>query len=61
MTFHSYSIKLKPHKQKHGAKQSSWYNAGMLIRLESKKGKMIPTLFDERQLGIATREQFEVR
>ena len=35
-------------------------NEGVLIRLESKKGMIIPTLFDERQLGIATREQIEV-
>jgi len=34
---------------------------GLLIRLESKQGGIIPTLFDERQLGIATREQIEVR
>ncbi len=34
---------------------------GVLIRLESKKGKIIPTLYDERQLGIATREKIEVR
>src|SRR6266478_1174323 len=33
----------------------------VLIRLESKKGKIVATLFDERQLGIATREQIEVR
>jgi hypothetical protein len=34
---------------------------GMLIRLESKKGEIVATLFDERELGIATREQIEVR
>lgn len=34
---------------------------GLLIRLESKKGSIIATLFDERQLGIATREHIEVR
>lgn len=33
----------------------------LLIRLESKQGGIVPTLFDERQLGIATREQIEVR
>jgi hypothetical protein len=34
---------------------------GMLIRLESKKDEIVATLFDERELGIATREQIEVR
>jgi len=34
---------------------------GTLIRLENKKDKIVATLFDERQLGIATREQIEVR
>jgi predicted ATP-dependent endonuclease of OLD family len=34
---------------------------GILIRLKSKKDKIVATLFDERQLGIATREQIEVR
>jgi AAA15 family ATPase/GTPase len=34
---------------------------GLLIRLESKKGSIVATLFDERQLGIATREHIEVR
>lgn len=29
---------------------------GMLIRLENKKGKVVPTLFDEQELAIATRE-----
>lgn len=43
------------------AAQEDKQNEGILIRLESKKGKIIPTLFDERQLGIATREQIEVR
>ncbi len=43
------------------ATQEDAQNEGVLIRLESKKGKIIPTLFDERQLGIATREQIEVR
>lgn len=33
----------------------------MLIRLENKQGEIIPTLFDERRLSIATREQIEVR
>lgn len=33
----------------------------MLIRLEMKQGEIIPTLFDERRLSIATREQVEVR
>ncbi len=34
---------------------------GLLIRLESIKGDIVSTLFDERQQGIATREQIEVR
>jgi len=34
---------------------------GLLIRLESIKGEIASTLFDERQQGIATREQIEVR
>lgn len=34
---------------------------GMLIRLETKKGEIVATLFDERELHIATREQIEVR
>jgi ABC-type lipoprotein export system ATPase subunit len=36
-------------------------SAGMLIRLEAKKNKIAATLFDERELEIATREQIEVR
>lgn len=43
------------------AAQEDAQNEGLLIRLESKKGKIVPTLFDERKLGIATREQIEVR
>lgn len=34
---------------------------GLLIRLESKMDKIVPTLFNARQLGIATREHIEVR
>jgi hypothetical protein len=34
---------------------------GILIRLESIKGDIVSALFDERQQGIATREQIEVR
>lgn len=34
---------------------------GLLIRLESKKDGIRSTLFDKRRLGIATREQIEVR
>lgn len=34
---------------------------GLLIRLDLKKAKIVPTLFDERELAIATREQIEVR
>ncbi len=39
--------------------QEDTQNAGLLIRLESKKGKIVATLFDEQELGIATREQIE--
>ncbi|RRR76347.1 MAG: hypothetical protein EI684_03100 [Candidatus Viridilinea halotolerans] len=34
---------------------------GMLIRLERKKDEIAATLFNERKLSIATREQIEVR
>ena len=34
---------------------------GMLIRLDEKKGKIVATEFDERELGIVTREEIEVR
>jgi hypothetical protein len=34
---------------------------GLLIRLESKKGEIGITLYDERKLTIATREHIEVR
>lgn len=34
---------------------------GLLIRLESIQNDIVPTIFDERQLGIATRERIEVR
>jgi AAA15 family ATPase/GTPase len=43
------------------AAQEDTQNEGMLIRLESKKGKIVATLFDEKELGIAIREQIEVR
>ncbi len=34
---------------------------GMLIRMEKKGSSIVPTLFDERRLSIATREQIEIR
>jgi hypothetical protein len=34
---------------------------GMLIRLENRKGEIVPILFDEERLAIATREDLEVR
>jgi hypothetical protein len=43
------------------AAQEDSQNEGLLIRLEVKKGRIVPTLYDERQLGIARREQIEVR
>jgi uncharacterized protein YjeT (DUF2065 family) len=36
-------------------------NEGLLIRLSEKEGQIIPTLFDERRLSIATEEEIEVR
>ncbi len=43
------------------AAQEENQNEGMLIRLEYKQGEVAATLFDERQMGIATRERIEVR
>ncbi len=43
------------------AAQDDKLEEGMLIRLESKKGKVNATLFNEQKLAIATREQIEVR
>ncbi len=40
---------------------SSKQEDGMLIRLSLRKDEVVATLFDERKLGIATREQIEVR
>ncbi len=34
---------------------------GVLIRLETQDGEVVPVTFDERKLSIATREQIEVR
>jgi ABC-type multidrug transport system ATPase subunit len=34
---------------------------GTLIRLENKKGKIVPVSYDEKELNIATRDQIEVR
>jgi hypothetical protein len=34
---------------------------GMLVRLVNKKGLIVPTFFDEKDLAIATRDQIEVR
>jgi len=34
---------------------------GVLIRLKNQKGQIVVTEFDERRLGIATREEIEVR
>lgn len=43
------------------AMQDSGDEEGLLIRLENKQGKIGTTLFDNRRLGIATREHVEVR
>lgn len=43
------------------AAQEDSQDEGKLIRLEVKKGRIVPTLYDQRQLGIATHEQIEVR
>ncbi len=45
----------------HNAARAEQSTEGLLIRLESKKGEIAATLYDERELGIATREQIEVR
>src|SRR6266516_4574424 len=36
------------------ASQEDTQNEGVLVRLENKKGKIVATLFDEKELGIAT-------
>jgi hypothetical protein len=43
------------------AAQEDNRNEGLLIRLESKRGEIVATLFDERKLELAAREQIEVR
>ena len=43
------------------AAQEDKQEEGMLIRLSLKKDEIGATLFDEEELGIATREQIEVR
>src|SRR5258708_9621641 len=43
------------------AAQEKKQEDGMLIRLSLRKDEVVATLFDERKLGIATREQIEVR
>ncbi len=35
--------------------------AGLLIRLENRRGKIIPTIFSQQELSIATQDQIEVR
>lgn len=43
------------------AAQENEKEEGVLIRLENKKGIVYPTVFDEDNLAIITREQIEVR
>ena len=43
------------------AAQENKQEEGVLIRLENKKGTVLPIIFDEDKLAIATREQIEVR
>jgi ABC-type cobalamin/Fe3+-siderophores transport system ATPase subunit len=43
------------------AAEESEQEQGVLIRLENQDGVIIATEFDERRLGIATREEIEVR
>jgi len=43
------------------AAQENAQEEGIVIRLSIKKGAVNVTLFDEEELGIATREQIEVR
>lgn len=37
------------------------HSEGMLIRLENRLGQIVPILFDEQRLGIATQQEIEVR
>ena len=43
------------------AAQENEQEEGILVRLSLRKGEVAATLFDEEELGIATREQIEVR
>lgn len=43
------------------AAQEDKKSEGLLIRLSVKKGEVNATLFDEEELGVATRQQIEVR
>lgn len=43
------------------AAEENQQEEGVLIRLKDQKGKIVVTEFDERRLGIATREEIEVR
>ena len=43
------------------AAEEDKHEEGLLVRLERRKGEMVATEFDERRLGIATREEIEVR
>lgn len=43
------------------AAQEDKQEEGVLIRLSIKKGEVGATLFDEEELGVATREQIEIR
>jgi AAA15 family ATPase/GTPase len=43
------------------AAQENEKEEGLLILLQEKKGQIVSTIFDERELGIATREGIEVR
>lgn len=43
------------------AAEENQQEEGVLIRLKDQKGQIVVTEFDERRLGIATREEIEVR
>ncbi len=43
------------------AAQENTQEEGLLVRLSVKEDEIVATVFDERKLGIATREQIEVR
>ncbi|MEW5985156.1 MAG: AAA family ATPase [Chloroflexota bacterium] len=43
------------------ATQEDQQEEGMLIRLENRRGEIVPVLIDEKQLAIATSQEIEIR